>query len=716
MKKIVIAYAFLIIILSSVFLTSCQPVKGESAYEIAVRNGFVGSEAEWLDSLKGDPGKNGSDGNDGKNGLNGTGISLIKTDKNGHIIIILDNGKTVDLGKIETPENDTSTEAPVLNTSAVTLTPDSFWLLSANRPVSYTSSDASVAQITDNGIIIALSEGTATITATTADTQIAICNVSVINYTYRYLSDKSLEITGYFGSSQSLTIPSEIKGLPVTSIGDSAFKDFDLITSVIIPSSITSIGSYAFAGCSALSAVEMPETTSYIGNSFEGTPWLLAQQNISFTDVTPETVYAFPVGELLAEIYSVPSVNDSFKLADLNMGVQLERNGISQDTGWSRVKLNGSDAYIRTSRLTYNKFTEYIKETEIYPTNSNDEHIPGIKPNVYLEDKQINGITPLIDGTPVKVLAVCYENEGEVFGWSYIQHENSYYFIRNSQLKCYMESFNESNPPVVNPDVPSGMKEIISKDCSYPQGGTDYINNDNSNATLPSADELDQINVSSQNTSTDPLVLIVHTHGTEAFTEDGVIYFDPTKPSSRSNDITKNVVSLGKIMADALNGKGISTLHCEIAFDEQDYDNSYTRAAQKIQEYLEEYPSIKYVIDIHRDSIDTSDGSGNRIKPVIGVGDTTAAQVMFVVAAGSESDHPNWKANLALAQRLREEMHGTAPGICRPTMLKDKADYYNQQYSAFSILLEIGTDCNTLAEATLSAELAAEAIAKTIIE
>jgi stage II sporulation protein P len=195
-----------------------------------------------------------------------------------------------------------------------------------------------------------------------------------------------------------------------------------------------------------------------------------------------------------------------------------------------------------------------------------------------------------------------------------------------------------------------------------------------------------------------------------------VIYFDPTKPSSRSNDITKNVVSLGKIMADALNGKGISTLHCEIAFDEQDYDNSYTRAAQKIQEYLEEYPSIKYVIDIHRDSIDTSDGSGNRIKPVIGVGDTTAAQVMFVVAAGSESDHPNWKANLALAQRLREEMHGTAPGICRPTMLKDKADYYNQQYSAFSILLEIGTDCNTLAEATLSAELAAEAIAKTIIE
>ena len=53
---------------------------GKSAYEIAVENGFVGTEAEWLASLKGKDGKDGEngingidgiDGKDGKDGING---------------------------------------------------------------------------------------------------------------------------------------------------------------------------------------------------------------------------------------------------------------------------------------------------------------------------------------------------------------------------------------------------------------------------------------------------------------------------------------------------------------------------------------------------------------------------------------------------------------------------------------------------------------------
>ena len=47
-------------------------IDGKSAYEIAVENGFTGTEEEWLISLKGQDGSNGSDGKDGQNGQDGT--------------------------------------------------------------------------------------------------------------------------------------------------------------------------------------------------------------------------------------------------------------------------------------------------------------------------------------------------------------------------------------------------------------------------------------------------------------------------------------------------------------------------------------------------------------------------------------------------------------------------------------------------------------------
>ena len=44
---------------------------GKSAYEIAVEHGFVGTEVEWLESLRGADGKDGLPGKDGKNGVDG---------------------------------------------------------------------------------------------------------------------------------------------------------------------------------------------------------------------------------------------------------------------------------------------------------------------------------------------------------------------------------------------------------------------------------------------------------------------------------------------------------------------------------------------------------------------------------------------------------------------------------------------------------------------
>ena len=63
----------MIAVLAAVFLVACtnDGKDGESAYEIAVRNGFEGTETEWLESLKGETGATGSAGKDGTDGTDG---------------------------------------------------------------------------------------------------------------------------------------------------------------------------------------------------------------------------------------------------------------------------------------------------------------------------------------------------------------------------------------------------------------------------------------------------------------------------------------------------------------------------------------------------------------------------------------------------------------------------------------------------------------------
>ena len=49
-----------------------KTLRGKSAYEIAVDNGFIGTEAEWLASLHGKDGRDGKDGLNGKDGKDGS--------------------------------------------------------------------------------------------------------------------------------------------------------------------------------------------------------------------------------------------------------------------------------------------------------------------------------------------------------------------------------------------------------------------------------------------------------------------------------------------------------------------------------------------------------------------------------------------------------------------------------------------------------------------
>jgi hypothetical protein len=77
---------------------------------------------------------------------------------------------------------------------------------------------------------------------------------------------KSVTITGYEGKAETIDIPAQIKGFPVTAIGFGAFDYCETLTSIIIPSSITTIGDEAFIYCYNLTSIEIPSSVTAIGN------------------------------------------------------------------------------------------------------------------------------------------------------------------------------------------------------------------------------------------------------------------------------------------------------------------------------------------------------------------------------------------------------------------------------------------------------------------
>lgn len=259
--------------------------------------------------------------------------------------------------------------------------------------------------------------------------------------------------------------------------------------------------------------------------------------------------------------------------------------------------------------------------------------------------------------------------------------------------------------------VPDGCTPIIPMDLSLSSYGSSYINN--STGYAPDISALLKKKLGSDNgykplaASQSPIVLIIHTHGTEAYSEDGAFYFKGEDNYARTGDAGKSVVAVGAQMSEILNKNGIPTAHCTVMHDSVQYKDSYARAEETVKKYLAEYPTIKLVIDIHRDSIVRS--TGELVRPVTSIDGEAAAQVMCVVGSDWAGDAcPNWENNLSLALKLRESLNEKHGNICRPVFLKGNT--YNQELAEYSLLIEVGSSGNSLEEALRSASATAEAL------
>ena len=202
-----------------------------------------------------------------------------------------------------------------------------------------------------------------------------------------------------------------------------------------------------------------------------------------------------------------------------------------------------------------------------------------------------------------------------------------------------------------------------------------------------------------------PQILILHTHGSEAYTPAG----DETivwSGDHRTTDTRCNVVRVGDEMAEVFGQAGISVLHDRTLYDYPSYAGSYDRSLVAIQNYLKQYPSIRFILDVHRDAIE--DGQGNQYKVVSAIdGEGTAAQLSIVVGSdGSGLTHPAWRDNLRLAVAIQEEVLTAYPTLMRPLLLRNSR--YNQHATTGSLLVEVGAAGNSPEEAALAGRLFAQ--------
>ena len=245
---------------------------------------------------------------------------------------------------------------------------------------------------------------------------------------------------------------------------------------------------------------------------------------------------------------------------------------------------------------------------------------------------------------------------------------------------------------------PENAGAVIEK--NYPQGsggkyvpcGAGSIKNNTRQSVADIAAEIENpLPFGVEKDSPDPQILIMHTHATEDYRLSAGLWYSPGD-GARTTDTNLNMCAVGRVMADTLNAAGLNTLH---------------------DETLNQYPSIKVVLDVHRDAIETEGGS--RMAPVCTVDGRQAAQVMIICGCdnGGSVQLPDWRQNLRFAAAWERSMEGMYPGFTRPVLFSYR--FYNQDLTTGSLLIEIGGHGNNLNEALYAGQLAANGLVQALL-
>lgn len=282
---------------------------------------------------------------------------------------------------------------------------------------------------------------------------------------------------------------------------------------------------------------------------------------------------------------------------------------------------------------------------------------------------------------------------------------NSHFSKQNDSVPT-AKTLPTSKEEPTNPPVPENTAESVTYENAEEKGYKSidgiYINNQTSKTVDVSRLLNKPLDLS---LSDDVSVLIVHTHTTESYTPSENYNYTPTD-TDRTQDKDFNMVAVGKVIYDCLTKEGINAIHDTTVNDYPSYSQSYSKSLKLVESYMKKYPSIKIVIDVHRDAIVTKNGT--KLRPVTSF-DSNTSQVMSVIGTDDSGlSHPNWENNLSFAVKLQHEMNSRYPSLARPINLRRQR--FNQHLAPFAFILEVGTNGNTLDEAKEGARLFSECL------
>ncbi len=195
----------------------------------------------------------------------------------------------------------------------------------------------------------------------------------------------------------------------------------------------------------------------------------------------------------------------------------------------------------------------------------------------------------------------------------------------------------------------------------------------------------------------EPLVYIYNTHQTE----------DYNPGNLKEYNVTPTVYMASVMLQKALKKTGINSIVEESNIKEilnlygWSYNNSYLASRLLLEEVKKNYPSIKYYIDIHRDSVSGS----------VTIDNLSYAKLMFVVGM----NHDNYRDNQNIMVKLQESIKSNYENVIK-NIYYGRNNIYNQDFDPNTILIEIGGPDNTIDEVYNSVNLLALSIIEEIGE
>lgn len=264
----------------------------------------------------------------------------------------------------------------------------------------------------------------------------------------------------------------------------------------------------------------------------------------------------------------------------------------------------------------------------------------------------------------------------------------------------------EAPAPATKAEEVVGRTLIPTATSGYITGGGLYLYN-RTDLTVDLAEALErELDLGFSPAEEGPQILILHTHGSEAYTPDGTDTYVASDNNNRTLDNSQNVVRIGSEMAQVFQEMGFSVLHDEKLYDYPQYNGAYSRSGAAMEQYLKDYPTIRLVLDVHRDAL--VGGDGTVYKPITTCDGAQTAQVMLVVGTDNgKGGHPNWEQNLSLAAHIQKNLDTLYPTLARPIALR--SSIYNQSQLPGALLVEVGSHGNTLEEALSAARRFARA-------